>query len=252
MAGSGHSSEDVIDSVKASDSWADLDQAARLELFLAALRDGDLSYFESRLRTPLNALVTSADLLVADVPALSQRELEERASALHYRAAMLHLLAENLFSANAVAGGRLPLQRQSINLDELVAEVSAAARPILGHKQQQLEMRGQQSDATVFVDPRRIGQALMNLISIVSGEVLPACTLQIAAAASEFAVCVQISADGPSMSETSPGSVSGSAMAAKPPRSLEIELAQAIIQAHGGTFTANADGLEFWFELPRS
>ncbi len=251
MAGTGQSSEDVVDSVEPNDPWPNPDQT-QLGLFFASPSDGTLSYFESRLRTPLNALVTSVDLLAADAPSLSQQELRERASSLHYRAAMVHLLAENLFSANAIANGRLPLQRQNINLDELIAEVSVAAQPILRHKQQDLEMRGQRSDATVFVDPRRVGQALINLISIVSAKVVPACNLQIAAAASEFAVCVQISADGEAMEESSLRPATRSAIAVEPPSRLEIELAQAIIQEHGGTFTANGDGPEFWFELPRS
>lgn len=249
-AGNGQPNSRLIGRAVDTGSWTDPELTTRLGALLLALPSGHSSLFEQQLRTPLTALVTSTALLAEDMSTLSQEQTHERVTALHRRALLLHMVAENLFCATAIGDGRFQLQRQEIGLNEVIAEASAAALTLLRYRRQWLEPSGDDSSALALIDPRRIGQVLLNVIQTTSDEAVEGSALKIETDARELVVRVEVSALHPLASEpisptprlpVSPVESSG----------LGIGVARSIVEAHGGAF-GSEDGVRSWFELPRS
>jgi len=249
-AGNGQPNGHLLGRAVDTTSWTDPELTTRLGALLSALPSGHSSLFEQELRTPLTALVTSTALLAEDMSALSPEQTHERVSALHRRALLLHMVAENLFCATGIGDGRFQLQRQEIGLNEIIAEASAAALPLLRYRRQWLELSGDDSSALVLIDPRRIGQVLLNVIQTASDGAVENSALKIETDVREPMVRVEVSALHPLTSEpTSPTP----RLPLSPVESsgLGIGVARSIVQAHGGSF-GSGDGVRSWFELPRS
>jgi two-component system sensor histidine kinase BaeS len=160
---------------------------------------------------------------------------------------------EDLFCATAIGNGRLRLHPQRVALDEVIDEVANAVLPLLRSKRQRLAVRGARSNATVLVDPRRIGQALINLIWNASNGAADDVPIEIVASATDLAARVEISAGG----THTPDPLSRSmVLAPRSPElngSLGVDVARLLVQAHGGTLAGtHGDDVRYWFELPRS
>ena len=218
-------------------SFADSELANRLGAFLSALPSDPASLFEREFRTPLNALLASAAVLAEDMGAITPEQARERVSALHRRALLLHLVAEDIFCATAIAEDRLYLHRQEIELSELLAEASAAASPLLRYSAQWLETSGDMSTARVLIDTRRIGQVLLTLIHAVGDEADDGSALEIRAEAERRIVRMEVSSrrlrapGGPPRLPALPTEASG----------LGIGVARSIVHAHGCAFGEPAE-----------
>jgi two-component system, OmpR family, sensor histidine kinase KdpD len=131
-------------------------------------RSGSPSDFFStvahELRTPVTALAMSSELLLEDLEELDQRQLRAMVSVIHHGAFWLQGLLENLLAAGAIGAGHLGLRRQPIRLSDIVAEIQPVIGPLLARKRQELRL-SLQEDTEVWVDPRRFGQVLVNLLS---------------------------------------------------------------------------------------
>jgi K+-sensing histidine kinase KdpD len=214
----------------------------RLGAFLSALPSDPTALFEREFGTPLNALVTSTAVLAEDMSAITQEQARERVAALHRRALLLHLVAEDVFCAAAIAENRFELHRQEIHLSEMLAEASTAASPLLRHKGLRLETSGDASSSLIFIDARRVGQVLLTLIHAIGEVAADGSAVEISARAQHRTVHVEVSTGVPGAPPrllTLPPEASG----------LAIGVARSIVDAHGGAF-GEADRARYWFELP--
>lgn len=133
---------------------------ARIEAALAQERHflADASH---ELRTPLANLRAELDLALRR--ARSADELTDALRSVRQETDRLSRLAEDLLVLARIDGGGLPLRREEVGLDALIAETvdSFAGRAATLGK----ELRHEETNAgTVLVDPVRMRQALGNLI----------------------------------------------------------------------------------------
>jgi two-component system sensor histidine kinase KdpD len=223
--------------------------ASRLGALFSTLPNGHVSLFEREFRTPLNALVTSAAVLAEDMDALTPEQARERVSALRRRALFLHMVAEDLFCAAAIAEGRLELHLQEIGLREILAEASTAALPLLQHRGQWMVKAAEAAPALVRIDARRIGQVLLTLIHAASEEAVDESALALGIEVQRRIVRVEVSALQLRAVVPAPRAPR---LPAEPTESINLGMgvARTIVEAHGGVFDAQ-DGVPYWLELPR-
>lgn len=130
---------------------ADRDRAA----FLAAV--------SHELRSPLNAILGFADLLLAEVdgplnPA-SREEVEQiRGSGTH----LLELI-NDILEFSALEGGQLKLSRAKVDVAQTAADVLREATGVLGDRPVKVRLDGEK-DVVIEADPRRVRQVFTNII----------------------------------------------------------------------------------------
>ncbi len=133
-------------------SAADRERAA----FLAAL--------SHELRSPLNAILGFADILVEEVDGPLSPAAHEEVEQIRGSGAHLLALINDILEFSALESGQLKLSRATVDLMALAAEVVREARGLVGDKPLTVRVEG---DVQVLarVDGRRIRQVLGNLVN---------------------------------------------------------------------------------------
>lgn len=118
-------------------------------------------------RTPLSALAASVELLLpADqAPELSPADLRELLTSLHLGVVGLQTLIDNLLESSSIEAGHFRVQPRPSNLGEIIGEAISTMQPLLDRHGQRLVVELPAALPVVRADPRRTGQALINLLS---------------------------------------------------------------------------------------
>ena len=218
--------------------------------------DGPL--LTERVRGEVNALLVSAELLLEDFDALPTNEMWQRMAAMNRHAFSVHHLVENLLCAANIEEGRFRIYKKTVELEDLIAAIQPVVAPLLAQKGQRLEVVTP-STAPLSLDPRRICQALVNLIvnaSAFSGnDYSIEIRLVFRGAGVRIAVLDRgLIASGPGgRSLAYPTLSEATALGAESEIALSLAVVKAIVEAHGGTVGANArrnGGARYWFHLP--
>jgi two-component system sensor histidine kinase KdpD len=211
------------------------------------------------LRSPLTAIVTSAELLQDDFDALEWGQKREIVATMHRGALWLHALVENLLCDATIREGRFHLTRQEVSLAEIVSDVEPVIAPLLRRRGQRLTLEAI-AIPHVLADPRRIGQVLVNLITNACKYGAENSAIDISLTAKGTYVRVAIADRGPGIPagdetrvfdtffRTAAARGSGEAGVG-----LGLSIVKAIVEAHVGRYGAYnrpEGGACFWFELP--
>lgn len=116
-------------------------------------------------RTPLTALAASIELLLDQLPSLSQAELEELLDSLHLGILGLQTLIDNLLEGASIEAGRFRVQPHASDLGAIVSETVRTMQPLLEKYGQRLALDLPPGLPPAWVDPRRTGQVVVNLLS---------------------------------------------------------------------------------------
>jgi signal transduction histidine kinase len=172
-------------------------------------------------------------------------------------------LVGDVRTLSLVEAGQLPLDKQEINLSELVTQAASAFAPLAEADGIQL-VTDLQSAPLVAADPMRIHQVLANLIANAlryapQGNHPPP-TVSLAATAANGEVRIAITDNGPGLTSEQQASVFDRFWRSDGARSREaggsglgLAIAKGIVQAHGGTIGVKSEpgqGATFWFSLP--
>ena len=142
-------------------------EIARQQALLAERESRTKSQFLSRmsheLRTPLNAVLGFTQLL--------QREAEQSAASAqlamlgHIRAAGEHLLAlvNDVLDLSSVEAGTLKAERQPVRLGAAIEQALPLVAPMAAAHRVAVHVG--RAEGTVFADPNRLRQVLLNLLS---------------------------------------------------------------------------------------
>ncbi|MCS7001641.1 MAG: PAS domain-containing sensor histidine kinase, partial [Dehalococcoidia bacterium] len=121
-----------------------------------------LARLSHELRTPLTAILGFTDLLTQD-PTLTA-EQHARIDAIEQAATMLHQLLEDVSDLVRAETGRLPLTIVPVDLAALIRETLTLVAPMA--ERQRVRVRWDDSACeTALADPRRLQQALLNLLT---------------------------------------------------------------------------------------
>jgi signal transduction histidine kinase len=171
----------------------------------------------------------------------------------------LHLgeLVEDLRTLTLADTGHLNLEKEELDLGELVAEVVEAVRPVAAEEDVQIKLE-REPDLWVSADPRRIRQVLGNLLSNALRFSPPGSTITVSVAKKDSEVWVSVQDQGPGIPEEDLPHIFERFYKVDKSRAeggtgLGLAIAKEIVQAHGGRIWAeNQNGARFTFTLPQA
>ena len=129
------------------------------------LRSYFLANISHEFRTPLSALKASVELLLEEIEDLSKAETIELVKSLHFSVTGLQTLIDNLLESVSIEAGRFHIRRRSTDMAILVADAQKLMQPLLERRNQQLQTTIPADLPRAEVDPMRLTQVLVNLIS---------------------------------------------------------------------------------------
>lgn len=220
-----------------------------------------ISNVSHEVRTPLSALGASVELLLDQLPDLSEAELSELLSSLRLGVWRLQTLVDNLLEAASLEAGHFRVFARPANVREIVAEAVFTMRALLERHDQRLVLQVPEALPRVRADFRRTVQVLVNLLGNACEYGPDGGTITVTVSVPEDAwVRVAVSDEGPGIApevqaglfcqfrgRERAGEVSPTGAG------LGLTVVKAIVEAQGGRVglgDAADGGTEVWFTLP--
>jgi signal transduction histidine kinase len=117
------------------------------------------------LRTPLNAIIGLTDMLVTNAARFGTEKAQEPLQRVHRAGTHLLGLINQVLDLSKIEAGKLELNPQTVQLAPLIDEVVGTARQLAQQNKNRLVVEAQENLGTVTVDPMRLRQILLNLLS---------------------------------------------------------------------------------------
>ncbi len=223
-----------------------------------------LGYFIANVahefRTPLSALAASVELLMDQAPDLTRAEARELLWSLHLGALSLQNLVDNLLESASIEAGHFRVTPRPYDLREILNEAVATMRPLLEKYNQRLRLLVPDDLPEVQVDPRRVVQVLVNLLSNASKYGPADDEIELSAAVKDGWVQVSVADRGPGIADQHHDLVfrrfeypNAGGASSKVGAGLGLSVVKAIVEAHGGRAEVSnrpGGGSIFWFTLP--
>lgn len=130
-----------------------------------SLRSYFLANISHEFRTPLSAINASVELLLEDLEGLQPSELKELLDSIHRSVTGLQTLIDNLLESLSIEAGRFNVRRRPTDLRRVIDEATRVMRPLLNRRGQELTCEVPSGLAPLWIDPMRITQVLVNLLS---------------------------------------------------------------------------------------
>ena len=211
-----------------------------------AMRSALLSAVSHDLRTPLSAITGAATVLRDGGLNVSPVEREDLTAMICEEADRMERLVRNLLDMTRVESKSLDVKREWASVEELVASA-------LSRMEQQLQGRTTTLDMPddlplVQVDPILLGQVFVNLVENVAKHTPRTSGLEIRARAEQGELRIEVADRGPGFLPDERERVFEKffrgARADKPGAGLGLAICRGIVEAHGGSLTAEnrADG----------
>jgi signal transduction histidine kinase len=124
-----------------------------------------LSSMSHELRTPLNAIIGLTDMMVANAARFGTEKALEPLRRVHNAGTHLLGLINQVLDLSKIEAGKLELSPETINLAPLIDEVIGTARQLAEQNKNRLVVDAQENLGTLTVDPMRLRQILLNLLS---------------------------------------------------------------------------------------
>ena len=231
------------------------DEAERLEE-LDRARSDFVSNVSHELRTPLTA--ASAGLGMLDTSARDRLRPDERALVDNARRNVERLAEQidDLLAYNQLEAGTLHLEREPLDLRAVVAEAVSAVHPLTSEKGQTLEVDLPGALPTEG-DPRRLEQAVVNLLSNAHRHTPSGTRVAISGRVQGDEVLLSVSDDGPGLPAGEQETIFRRSYRLRPAgggSGLGLAIARAIVELHGGRIRAESrpgEGATFRVALPR-
>jgi signal transduction histidine kinase len=124
-----------------------------------------LSSMSHELRTPLNAIIGLTDMMVANAAHFGTEKALEPLKRVKAAGAHLLGLINQVLDLSKIEAGKLELSPESVSLAPLIDEVIGTARQLAEQNRNRLLVDAQDNLGTLTVDPMRLRQILLNLLS---------------------------------------------------------------------------------------
>jgi signal transduction histidine kinase len=124
-----------------------------------------LSSMSHELRTPLNAIIGLTDMMVANATRFGTEKALEPLKRIHNAGTHLLGLINQVLDLSKIEAGKLELSPESVSLAPLIDEVIGTARQLAEQNNNRLVVEVQENLGTLTVDPMRLRQILLNLLS---------------------------------------------------------------------------------------
>jgi signal transduction histidine kinase len=117
------------------------------------------------LRTPLNAIIGLTEMMVTNAARFGTEKAQEPLRRVHRAGTHLLGVINEVLDLSKIEAGKLELNPESVNLSPLIDEVIGTARQLAEHNHNRLVVEGHENLGTLTVDPMRLRQILLNLLS---------------------------------------------------------------------------------------
>ena len=124
-----------------------------------------LANITHEFRTPLSALKASVELILETLGEVSQAEIERLLRSIHYSVASLQTLIDNLLESASIESGTFRIHRREARLSDVIKEGVRVMAPLLQRREQGLQIEMDWSLPPLYMDPTRIAQVIVNLLS---------------------------------------------------------------------------------------
>ena len=208
------------------------------------------------LRTPLTVIQGNLQALRDRV----YRPTPEVIDSLHEESQLLSRLVNDLRDLSLAEAGELRLHRQSTDLRELVQRIATTLKPSMQSKGLRLVVEVPDLPLPVDIDPERIAQVLLNLLSNAQRYTLEAGQITLAVQESSSELQVSVSDTGPGIAPEDLPHVferfwrgDRSRTRASGGAGLGLAIAKQFVEAHGGRIWVESpprQGATFTFSLP--
>jgi PAS domain S-box-containing protein len=222
------------------------------------------SYFLANIthefRTPLSALNASVELLLEEMEDLSPAEMGKLLNSIHMSVSGLQALIDNLLESISIQADRFNIHRRPTELRDVVLEAVRVMKPLLDRRQQSLSISQPDLREKIMIDPTRISQVLVNLLSNASkyspiGEPIDLILEQ----SQENLLHITVADRGPGIPPVDRANLFqrfvrlGDQNGAQYGIGLGLSVVKAIVEGHGGEVGVDerpGGGSIFWFTLP--
>jgi two-component system sensor histidine kinase KdpD len=235
--------------------YIEVAQSATVQMESERLRNSLLSALSHDLRTPLAALVGTAEMLAASQPRLSPQQLE-MATSLSEKAQRMADMVTNLLDMARIQSGEVRLRLDWQSMEEIVGSAVKQAQGALG--QRPLGIHIEPGVSLVECDAVLIERVLANLLEN-AGKYTPAQTpVEIRVRAVDDELRVSVRDHGPGVAKGQEEAIfekftRGQAESATPGVGLGLAICRAIVEAHRGRIAVTQtqpQGATFTFSLP--
>ena len=124
-----------------------------------------LANITHEFRTPLSALKASIELILESLGEVSQSEIERLLRSIHYSISGLQTLIDNLLESASIESGQFRIRLQEARLSEVIGVAVRVMAPLLQRRDQGLQIEMDWSLPPLSLDPTRITQVIVNLLS---------------------------------------------------------------------------------------
>jgi two-component system sensor histidine kinase KdpD len=221
---------------------SDLEQA-RLLSQREQLRVALLSSISHDLRTPLSSVIGAASSLLAYESSFSEKDRNELLQSIVEESERLDRYIQNLLDMTRLSQGELELQRDWEDVRDLVSEASRRLR--LNARSIQVKLDVAADAQLLYVHGDLMEQVFVNILDNAARYSPPRGTVSVKVARSADAVIIEISDEGPGISEADREKVFDPLYRVherdrKSGTGLGLSICRGIVHAHGGEVTAHA------------
>jgi signal transduction histidine kinase/DNA-binding response OmpR family regulator/putative methionine-R-sulfoxide reductase with GAF domain len=124
-----------------------------------------VSSMSHELRTPLNAIIGLTEMMVSHAPRFGTEKAAEPLRRVHNAGTHLLGLINQVLDLSKIEAGKLELSPESVPVAPLIDEVIGTARQLAEQNQNRLLVEAQDNLGLLTVDPMRLRQILLNLLS---------------------------------------------------------------------------------------
>jgi signal transduction histidine kinase len=124
-----------------------------------------VSSMSHELRTPLNAIIGLTEMMVTNAARFGTEKAQEPLQRVNRAGTHLLGLINQVLDLSKIEAGKLELNPQTVDLAPLIDEVAGTARQLAQQNKNRLVVEVQENLGTLTVDPMRLRQILLNLLS---------------------------------------------------------------------------------------
>jgi signal transduction histidine kinase/CheY-like chemotaxis protein/HAMP domain-containing protein len=117
------------------------------------------------LRTPLNAIIGLTEMMVSNASRFGTEKAAEPLRRVHRAGTHLLGLINQVLDLSKIEAGKLELSPETVNLAPLLEDVIGTARQLAEQNKNRLVLEAQENLGQLTVDPMRLRQILLNLLS---------------------------------------------------------------------------------------
>jgi signal transduction histidine kinase/CheY-like chemotaxis protein len=117
------------------------------------------------LRTPLNAIIGLTEMMVSNAQRFGTEKAAEPLRRVHRAGTHLLGLINQVLDLSKIEAGKLELSPEMVNLSPLLEDVIGTARQLADQNKNRLVVESPENLGTLTVDPMRLRQILLNLLS---------------------------------------------------------------------------------------